>query len=125
MRWSILLATVLLSALAGCDNSSDSFGPNNPASAQKAAAASASEGAVTDSAARAPADSAKHAGPTLRLAGRAVARCETARTPRIFVNDSAAFAAPASPAVTRVLAGRLRLRLPTLLELGTRCPAGS
>jgi hypothetical protein len=85
--------------------------------------------AVTDSAAqrisasRGRADSAAHAGPALSLAGRAAARCESELAPRVFVNDSAALAAPMSPAVTRVLAGRVRLRLPALLEFGARCPA--
>jgi hypothetical protein len=126
MRWNILLATFALSALAACDSaSSDAFGPNSSAAAQKAGSAGSDGRIVTDTAAaHTLANSAGQAFPALQLAGRAAAQCESARAVRVFVNETAALSAPTSPVVSRVLAGRPRLRLPALLEPGSRCPVG-
>jgi hypothetical protein len=126
MRWSLLLLALL--ALAGCSESADPLGPStSAATSDTPAERSASNPAVADSASRRALDTTAHAtmahaNPTLQLVGRTVARCESQLAPRVFVNDSAALEPAMSPAVTRVLAGRVRLRLPALLEFGARCP---
>ncbi len=125
MRLFNLLTVLVLTTLAACDSASDPFGPSTSTAtaARKTAQAGDSGSAVAGTATRA--DSAQAAVPALKLAGRAVARCETARAPRIFVSDTSALAAPISPAVARVLAARIRLKVPVLLELGSRCATGS
>lgn len=130
MRWSLFLPTLALAALTACGESSDALGPSTgAATSETLSQQSAGNAAVTDSAPQRGLEATRyaamaHANLTLQLAGRTVARCESQLAPRVFVNDSAALEPALSPAVTRVLAGRVRLRLPALLQFGARCPAG-
>jgi hypothetical protein len=126
MRSNVFLTLAAL-ALAACDSASNSLGPNpidggsGPGGSSQARAHAPG---TADSATKADSAAAASAITTLQLAGRAAARCESTRAPRVFVRDTAAFVVTTPPAVARVLAGRPRLRLPTLLELGPACAVG-